>query len=1339
MTETTTQEGAPIAIVGMGCMFPGAPDLNRYWSNILEGEDAIGEVPETHWDAAALYDPDPSAPDKTYGRRGGFLETVGFDPLAWGIAPRDIEATDTTQLLGMMVARQALEDAGYGPGGRDFDRERVSVILGVTGALELVIPLGARLGHPIWRRALEQAGVDPETTEDVVARIGDGYPSWQENSFPGLLGNVAAGRIANRLDLHGTNCVVDAACASSLSAVHMAMMELRAGQADMVLSGGVDTFNDIFMFTCFSKTPALSKRGDVRPFDDDGDGTILGEGLGVVVLKRLEDAERDGDRIHAVIRGMGSSSDGKGDAVYAPSADGQARAMRRAYEAAGIDPGTVELVEAHGTGTRVGDATECRSLTTVYREAREEVTWCALGSVKSMIGHTKAAAGSAGLIKTALALRHGVLPPTIKVERPNAAVSPNTTPFYVNTVARPWVALGEQPRRAAVSAFGFGGSNFHCVLEEYRGPAPSAPRLDQDGRFLLFALSAPSRGALTRNLADLTSNVAKGAPAQRRALAAASCAGFDAADAHRLVVPCERGAEAEALEAAARLLGRGDGPWTSPQGASYGVGPAQGTLAALFPGQGAQYVGMLRDLACRSPRMQEALAEADTVHRDALGGRLTDRVYPHPAFSDDARERQDAALRATEVTQPALGAVSLGALRLLERFAVEPAAALGHSYGELVALCAAGRLSAEELHRLSRLRGELMAAGDGDRGSMLAVSHPLDEVEALLSELDLDLVLANKNTPRQAVLSGATAEIERAEALLSERGLRVVRLNVAAAFHSPLVASASEPFANALAEVALAPGRFPVWANTTAQPYPDDASAARDLLANQLASPVEFVRAVEAMYAAGARTFLEIGPGRRLGGLVRTILADRDDVTLLSMDASSGRQHGLLDLARALAGLAAAGHPVALDRWDPDAPPLEEATKRPRLLIPINGANVFKAPAPRPPRKPTPPVKAPTPRRPSASPSRASAPNGADSNGAAVALKGEATPAPPAPRPASAPAPSVSAAPRPNGATNGVHAAAYGDRNGVSGAATWSAAHASPAATPLKHRAAPPAPPTPREVTMSDDHANNPWLTQALQSTSASLEALMQMQAQTATLHHQFLVGQERATESFQALIERQQQMFTALLDPAAATPSAPAPIHAPPTAPAPPHQHHHLAWPPSPAANGATNGVHGAPTFSAPTAAPPAPIYRNGEVPNGVSTRGAEPVTRAPTPPAPKQAPQPARPAAPQPAPPQAPGGLGKGRVSEVLLGLVSEKTGYPVEMLELSMGLDSDLGIDSIKRVEILSALEEQLPEAPAIKPEHLGELQTLGHIVGFLADPSAASGQPEPVAQAEAAPSP
>src|SRR5947209_6310124 len=386
-------DSVPLAIVGIGCLFPKADGPGAFWANIKNGVDCVGPVPPTHWSPDDYLHDDPKAPDMTYAARGAFLDAVDFNPLEFGISPVDLEATDTSQLLGLVAARRALNDAGYTPD-RSFDKSRISVVLGVTGTLELVIPLGARLGHPRWRKALAAAGVDKETADKVVEDISDSYVPWQENSFPGLLGNVVAGRIANKLDLGGTNCVVDAACASSLSALHLASLELATGRCDLAVTGGVDTFNDIFMYMCFSKTPALSRTGDAKPFDADGDGTILGEGLGVVILKRLADARRDGDRVYAVLRGMGTSSDGKGNAIYAPKAEGQVAALKQAYRVAGVTPDTVELIEAHGTGTKVGDATEVHALTEVFQAAVRGGPWCALGSVKSQIGHTKAAAGA---------------------------------------------------------------------------------------------------------------------------------------------------------------------------------------------------------------------------------------------------------------------------------------------------------------------------------------------------------------------------------------------------------------------------------------------------------------------------------------------------------------------------------------------------------------------------------------------------------------------------------------------------------------------------------------------------------------------------------------------------------------------------------------------------------------------------------------------------------------------------------------------------------------------------------------------------------------------------------
>ena len=1261
---------SPIAIVGMSCLFPGASGLREYWANVRDGFDAITDVPASHWSVGDYFDADPSAPDMTYGRRGGFLDAVDFDPMGFGISPRDLEATDSTQLLGMHVAREALRDAGYGADGRVFDRERTSVILGVSGTLPLVIPLGARLGHPIWRRALAEAGVDPETGEDVIARIADGYVPWQENSFPGLLANVVAGRIANRLDLQGTNCIVDSACASSLSAIHLASLELEAGRADMVLSGGLDTFNDIFMYMCFSKTPALSASGNAQPFSQQADGTILGEGVGVVALKRLADAERDGDRIYAVIKGLGSSSDGKGQAVYAPSPEGQARALREAYRNAGVTPDTVGLVEAHGTGTVVGDATEARGLTSVYGDTGREGAWCALGSVKSMIGHTKAAAGAAGLIKAVMALHHKILPPTIKVETPNEAVTPGETPFYVNTEKRPWLPEGGHPRRAGVSAFGFGGSNFHCVVEEYESRATA---VDWDGRDQIFAFSAESREALASKLKDFD---AGSEWAEIRGRAAETREGFDASHEARLLIVAERDGKSPADLIALALVRLEESPsvWSLPQGIFFGSGSSKGGWAACFPGQGAQYVGMLRELTCRFPVAADALAAATEATP-----RLADKIYPHPAFDDDGRAEQEADLRATQSAQPALGAVSLGAFRVLEQFGIAPDATCGHSYGELVALCAAGRMSPSELHGLSSLRGHLMTVGDGDRGSMLAVSAECDRVQTLIEKHELDLVVANHNAPRQVVLSGVTDEIHRAADILSDEGIRTKKLAVSAAFHSPLVAEAAEPFTEHVKSVKLTRSAVPVYANTTGTRYPATPAGARKVLSRQLASPVDFVRCVKAMFDDGVRTFVEVGPGGRLSGLIREILAD-EEITVAVVDASSGQRPGLVDLARMLAQLAAAGHAVALDRWDEGALEAwrrEAAREKPALTVKISGANHVTERPKRPPR--------------------AAAPTAVPTAAAPVAS------APPAFEPAT--------------------------------------------------------------TVTSDPEV----LAEAMRASQASLAALVRLQEQTVEVHRQFLESQER---TIQAIIQHQ----------GLAVPGEAATAAIPATAPAET----------SVAALGDA-GVEAIPGVAAALLSvvsektgypeemldlsmgldadlgidsikrveilsalqerlPEAPaitpedlgeIQTLGQIVDflGGSPEAAKPEAPAPEAPAP-EAPT-VDPVAPEPKEASgsttngvvadtANGARGSADIAEVLLGVVAEKTGYPVDMLDVSMNLDADLGIDSIKRVEILSALQEVLPEAPVVAPDQLGELRTLSQIVDLLsseAESVPATSSPEP----------
>lgn len=391
-----------VAIVGLSCMFPKAKDLTGFWHNILNKVNAITEVPKERWDAELYFDGDRRVPDKVYSMWGGFLDDVAFDPVSYGMPPNSVPSVEPLQLLVLEAVRAALTDAGYLD--QPFDREHTSVILGVGGGIgDLGLSYSFRSLLPHF---ISHAGGTTIDADEMIGHLDGGalLPQWTEDSFAGLLLNVAAGRIANRFDLGGTNYTVDAACASSLAALRLAVGELESRSSNMVIVGGADTMQSPFAYLCFSKTQALSPTGQCKTYDESADGIVISEGIAIAVLKRLEDAVRDGDHIYAVIKSVGSSSDGKAKGLTAPRPIGQIHALERAYAKAGFTPDTVGLIEAHGTGTVVGDRTEVESLTQVLRQAGAETQGCALGSVKSMIGHTKSTAGMAGIVKAALAL-----------------------------------------------------------------------------------------------------------------------------------------------------------------------------------------------------------------------------------------------------------------------------------------------------------------------------------------------------------------------------------------------------------------------------------------------------------------------------------------------------------------------------------------------------------------------------------------------------------------------------------------------------------------------------------------------------------------------------------------------------------------------------------------------------------------------------------------------------------------------------------------------------------------------------------------------------------------------
>ncbi|HEX4451928.1 MAG TPA: SDR family NAD(P)-dependent oxidoreductase [Kofleriaceae bacterium] len=858
-----------VAIVGVAAIFPGAPDTDAFWANIVAGTNNVREVPPERWDVATYYDPNATGVDagkKTPCKWGGFLDDVPFDPLAYGIPPKSLAAIEPVQLLALEIAKRALADAGYEK--RSFDRARTAVIFGAEAGTDLSTAYSFRAMFPHFVGAIPDA-------------LHDRLPELSEDSFPGVLSNVIAGRIANRLDLGGVNYTVDAACAASLAALDMSVKELVAGSSDMVLCGGADLHNSINDYLMFSSVHALSPTGQCHTFDAKADGIVLGEGVGCIVLKRLADAERDGDRIYAVVKGVAGASDGKSLGLTAPRKEGQVRALERAYEQAGVSPVDVGLVEAHGTGTVVGDRTELATLTDVFTNAGAKPNTCVLGSVKSNIGHTKCAAGIAGVIKAALSIHHGVLPPTLHITQPNPAYKRDTSPFVFLDKARPWVA---KERVAAVSAFGFGGTNFHAVLAQHDG-GPSAGEAWNAELVLIRGVDR----ATALNVLDRVENTLATEP-RLRDLARTTGA---MPGPVQLAIVAESTADLKRKLASARM-------WQADGKSIFVANGQAGKLAFLCPGQGSQKPGMLADLFVAFPRLHRILA---------IGAPWAGTMLPPAAFGPDEQKAQAAALTDTRVAQPALGMADLAVAELLAACGVRPDMLAGHSYGELAALAIAGAFDEADLLDLSAARGDAIldaaAAAGGDAGTMAAVAASADAILPYLA--GTSVVIANHNSPKQSVISGGTKQVAEVMERLAGAKLAAKKLPVACAFHSEIVAGARHALAQTLAELDVRTPDVPVYANTTASPYPTEPSAIRALLAQQVAEPVRFAQELVAMYDAGARVFVECGPGQVLTRLCAEVLADRPHTAI----ACDGGEPGVKPILRALAAMAAAG--VAVD------------------------------------------------------------------------------------------------------------------------------------------------------------------------------------------------------------------------------------------------------------------------------------------------------------------------------------------------------------------------------------------------------------------------------------------
>ncbi|WP_432011359.1 beta-ketoacyl synthase N-terminal-like domain-containing protein [Streptomyces cucumeris] len=890
-TDGTAGDGRvpPVAIVGMSVLFPGAPGLAAYWRNLLDGVDAITDVPDGRWDSA-YYAPGSAGvgatgPDRVYCRRGGFVDELAeVEAVRFGITPSSVSGTEPDQLIALKVAAEALDDAG----GRDRlpAPERVGVVLGRGGYLT---PGLARLNQRV--RTAHQlthtlAELLPGLGDEVLGRVRSAFterlgPDRPEAAI-GLVPNLAASRVANRLDLRGPVYTVDAACASSLVAVDQAVGELASGRCDMVLAGGVHHCHDITLWSVFAQLRALSPSQRIRPFHRAADGVLIGEGTGVVVLKRLADAQRDGDRVYAVVRGTGVAGDGRAAGLTTPDPDGQTRAVRQAWRSAGLDPrepGAIGLLEAHGTGTPAGDTAELTTVAEVFGPAGEDAGAAVIGSVKSMIGHTMPAAGVAGLVKAALALHHGQLLPTLHCDDPHPALA--ATRFRTLDKAEPWeTGPDTRRRRAAVNAFGFGGINAHVVLEE----APSAPRRSSRTPASsphptatvtepepVLALAAATPEALGELLtADDATLRATATTTGGRHTAGRARLGLVAPTAKRLALA------RRVVSGGRAWRGRGDlwftpdpllgeGGERDPRG-----GAGTGRLAFVFPGLEAEF----------APRVDGVAAYFG----------LPGAVARHSA----------GAAEVGDVGRHGVGVFAVGRLldRALRRMGLVPDALAGHSVGEWTAMAAAGLCSGEAVDSFLdsfdpdalRVPGLAFAALGASAERVVA---------ALAARPDAGTVLSHDNAPNQSMVCGPRAAVEEFVTVMRAEGVIAQVLPFQSGFHTPMLAPYLEPIKETVGRFDLLTPATPVWSATTAAPYPRAEAAVRELFVRHLLEPVRFRALTEALYTAGVRAFVQVGTGQ-LASLIGDTLSGRDHLVVA---AGSARRDGVAQLRRVATAL----------------------------------------------------------------------------------------------------------------------------------------------------------------------------------------------------------------------------------------------------------------------------------------------------------------------------------------------------------------------------------------------------------------------------------------------------
>ena len=905
-----------VAIIGMACIFPKAPNLQTFWQNIVSKVDGIDEPPEGSF-TNKVYDPTSTANNRIYCKRGGYVQDLPpFNPADFGIMPVALDGAEPEHFIALKVAYDALVDAGYPD--KPFNRERTGVILGrgtfVNRAYISVLQHVLVVDQTIEILKELHPEHSPAELESIRARLRANLPPFTPDTAPGLPHSVMAGIIANRLDLKGPTLVLDAACASCLLALEMGMRDLLSGKCDVSVVGGVQISTPAPIQMLFTQLGAISRLPHLRPFDRKADGTMLGEGIGMIVLKRKEDAIKEGHRIYAIVKGVGASSDGKGKGLLAPQVEGEELALRRAYEAAGVSPDSIGLIEAHGTALPLGDITEIKALRRVFGGRDGGPPRVALGTVKSMIGHLIPAAGIAGIIKTALSLYHKIMPPTLHVEEPNPQLEIEDTPFYLNTETRPWIhGSPHLPRRAGVNAFGFGGINTHAIMEESSDQANDSELYHRTWENELVLIDGATRGELISRCETTLEFLAQQSGAELVDIAYNLNNRLERKP-YRLAIVAEswENLTQKLNHAIQKLKDQKRGRIKERSGIYFFENALgrQGKMAFLFPGEGSQYINMLRDLCQHFPEVRNCFDLLDRAFVTHPQNYLPSQVIFPPTEQDSSKAEAkiwqiDGAVDAVITADRAL-------FRLLSLLGISPQGIVGHSSGELMALEAAGAIALsgdEDLVQFikdgNRMLRELMTAQEIPEGILLAVGG-LDRqaIDAAIETASEFLVLAMDNCPHQFVLCGTETSIPEAKAKFLEQGGLCQTLPFKRAYHTERFEPILKPLREFFQQATVIPPAIPLYSCMTAGPCPPEPEAIRRNGELQWARPVRFRETIEALYADGFRIFVEVGPRGNLVSFVNDILKGQE---FLAVATNLHHRSGITQLHHALGLLAAHG------------------------------------------------------------------------------------------------------------------------------------------------------------------------------------------------------------------------------------------------------------------------------------------------------------------------------------------------------------------------------------------------------------------------------------------------